>query len=103
VCGVCTMLSIGPWSGFMSFSPLYEQIDCECAGAPVRTPEPENGTPGVPGAPVTSPAHATPPLQPSATAKTTAATTAFVRNITPPSLSNSLLLGREATPRTTPV
>jgi hypothetical protein len=49
---------IGPWLGFMSFNPLYEQIDCECAGAPVRTPEPENGTPGVPGGPMTSPAKA---------------------------------------------
>src|SRR5436190_17289578 len=81
----------------MSFNPLYEQIDWECAGAPVRTPEPENATPGVPGLPVTSPADATPALPPRTTAKTAAATNAFVRIITPPSPNNSLLSGGNLT------
>ena len=29
---------IGPCAGSMSFNPSYEQIEFECAGAPVRTP-----------------------------------------------------------------
>jgi len=52
------MLLIGPWLGFMSFNPLYAQIELACSGAPVLLPEPENGTPGVPGGPATSPARA---------------------------------------------
>src|SRR4051812_35809142 len=73
------MLSIGPCAGFMSFSPLYEQIELECAGAPVRTPEPENSTPGMPGRPVTSPAQATPALPPTNATAQMAAATNFVR------------------------
>src|SRR6185436_19871556 len=66
----------------MSFNPLYEQIDCECAGAPVRTPEPENGTSGVPGRPVTSPAKAALELPPTrATVNSAAATSDFVCSI----------------------
>src|SRR3954453_8213239 len=75
------MLSIGPCAGFMSFNPLYEQIELECAGAPVRTPEPENSTPGMPGRPVTSPAQATPALPPTETAAHMAAARNFVRII----------------------
>ena len=60
----------------MSFNPLYEQIELECAGAPVRTPEPENATSGTPGRPVTSPAKAGLALNP-AMATTHAAAASF--------------------------
>src|SRR5436189_5072835 len=80
------MLSIGPCDGSMSFNPLYEQIELECAGAPVRTPEPENSTPGMPGRPVTSPAQATPALPPTKTTAHMAAATNFVRIMMGPSL-----------------
>lgn len=75
------MLLIGPWAGFMSFSPLYAQIELACAGAPVRTPDPENGTPGVPGGPVTSPAQATPALATTSPAAHTAAARNFFARI----------------------
>jgi hypothetical protein len=71
------MLPIGPCSGFMSFNPLYAQMELAFAGAPVETPDPENGTPAVPGRPVTSPAHATPALAPSSEAAQTAAARIF--------------------------
>jgi hypothetical protein len=75
--GVCVMLVTGPL--IMSFRPLKEQIEFECAGAPVLTPEPDPGTPGVPGLPVTSPAKAGLELPPtSTTAKNAAASTDFV-------------------------
>jgi len=69
------MESICPWAGFMSFSPLYAQIELAWAGAPVRTPDPENGTPGVPGGPVTSPARA-----PLAVASASTATEAAIES-----------------------
>jgi hypothetical protein len=62
------MLSIGPWLGFRSFKPLKAQTELACVGAPVSTPEPEKGTPAVPGGPVTSPARAAPVLRPATTA-----------------------------------
>src|SRR5215211_7791359 len=78
------MLSIGPCAGFRSFSPLKAQIELALSGAPVSTPEPENGTPGVPGGPVTSPANAAPALGPAiATAHTAAASMNFFRSIVP--------------------
>ena len=46
----------------------------ECAGAPVRLPEPENATPGVPGGPFTSPAKAALALRLRTTAATETAT-----------------------------
>jgi hypothetical protein len=71
------MLVIGPFT--MSFNPLNEQIEFEFVGAPVLTPEPEPGTPGVPGLPVTSPANAALVLPPTrTTAKNAAASTDFV-------------------------
>jgi hypothetical protein len=42
----------------MSLSPEKAQIELAWAGAPVGTPDPEFGTPGVPGGPITSPAKA---------------------------------------------
>jgi hypothetical protein len=74
VWGFWTMLSIGPCAGFMSLSPLKAQTELAWAGAPVLTPEPENGTPGVPGRPVTSPAEATPALAHASAAPHAAAT-----------------------------
>jgi len=63
----------------MSFNPLYAQIELACAGAPVRTPEPENAVPGMPGRPVTSPANAGPALNPTmATTDTAAASLDFL-------------------------
>jgi len=74
------MLSIGPWPTIMSFKPLYAQIELACAGAPVRTPDPEFGTPGVPGGPVTSPAKAVPAVVPvMARAHAVAARRCFAR------------------------
>src|SRR3954470_21296175 len=65
----------------MSFRPLKAQIELAWAGAPVVLPEPEPATVGVPGGPVTSPAHA-PLLAPTrATANTAAARNAFIRMI----------------------
>src|SRR5919109_3697408 len=52
------MKSIWPCAGFMSFRPLYAQIELAFARAPVGSPEPEKATPGVPGGPFTSPARA---------------------------------------------
>jgi len=70
------MASIGPFT--MSFNPLNEQIEFECAGAPVFTPEPDPGTPGVPGPPLTSPANAALELPPTrTTAKSAAVSTDF--------------------------
>jgi hypothetical protein len=73
------MLLIGPWSGFMSFSPLYAQIELACAGAPVLFPEPEKATPGVPGGPCTSPANAAPAPTPTNAAAQSAASIDLVR------------------------
>ena len=69
--GVCVMLLIGPFT--MSFNPLKEQIEFECAGAPVLTPEPEPARPGMPGLPVTSPAKAALELPPTRTTAKNAA------------------------------
>src|SRR5215203_1157986 len=78
------MLLIGPCAGSRSFNPLYAQIELALSGAPVSTPEPENGTPGVPGGPVTSPANAAPALGPAtATAHTAAASINFFRSMVP--------------------
>lgn len=66
------MLSIGPSSGFISFSPLNEQIEFAWSGASVGTPEPEPGTPGVPGGPITSPAKAALALPPTTAVEQTA-------------------------------
>jgi hypothetical protein len=89
------MLLIGPCSGFMSFKPLYAQIELACAGAPVRTPEPENATPGVPGGPVTSPAEATPALAPTIATEQAAAATHDPVRMTPSFAGQRLLLGAE--------
>src|SRR5215218_10422665 len=86
------MLSIGPCAGFRSFSPLKAQIELALSGAPVSTPEPENGTPGVPGGPVTSPANAAPAPGPAtAAAHTAAASINFFRSMVPPLRSGPLV------------
>src|SRR6266496_3587709 len=75
---------IGPWSGFMSFNPLKAQIEMAFSNAPVWSPEPENGTSGVPRGPCTSPARAAPaPAPATATAHTAAAKKDFVRMFSP--------------------
>jgi hypothetical protein len=79
------MLLIGPWAGFMSFKPLKAQIELACAGAPVRFPEPENATPGVPGGPCTSPADAAlAPAPATATAQLAVASKYLTRMSLPP-------------------
>ena len=71
--GDCTWKSIGPSAGFMSFSPEKAQIELAWATAPVGVfPEPENGTPAVPGGPLTSPATAALALAPARAAVQTA-------------------------------
>jgi hypothetical protein len=50
------------WPFRKSFRPENAQIELACAGAAVSVPEPDPGTPGVPGGPITSPANAAPAL-----------------------------------------
>jgi len=72
----------------MSFNPLYEQIEFECAGAPVRLPEPEPATPGVPGGPCTSPARAAPaPTAENAATHSSVTKRDFNRILPPPLLT----------------
>ncbi|MDX6452010.1 MAG: hypothetical protein QOH16_2059 [Gaiellaceae bacterium] len=61
------------WPFRKSFRPENAQIEFACAGAPVAMPEPEPGTPGVPGGPITSPANAAPELAPATAMTHTAA------------------------------
>jgi hypothetical protein len=64
----------------MSFCPEKEQIELEFVTAPVGFPWLENGTFGVPGGPVTSPARAELALAPaSAAVQTATASNDFLR------------------------
>ena len=86
------MLLIGPCCGSRSFSPLKAQIELALSGAPVSTPEPENGSFGVPGGPITSPANAAPAPGPvTATVHTATANISFFRSMVPPFEVNPLL------------